>query len=69
MGEVLRIPLPAHIAGESVRIEGMRSGAAILRSPTQIPASPFISEGDSTVKGTPHSHPYLFMLDRIWFVH
>jgi len=55
--------LPFHpAAGESVRMEGTRSGAAILRSPRQIPASPFISEGDSTAKGTPHNHPSLLML-------
>jgi YD repeat-containing protein len=62
--------LPFHTAaGESVRMEGTRSGAAILRSPRQIPASPFISEGDSTAKGTPHNHPYLPMLAKTWFVH
>jgi hypothetical protein len=32
-----------------------------------IPANPFISTGDSTPSGTPHSQPYFRMLAIIWF--
>src|SRR5262249_31369650 len=56
---------PRGIGGSSTNTDGTRVGSARRNSPKPMPASPVIRPGDSTLRGTPQSHPSRSILSRI----